>query len=214
MGDLTIGTKAVLSQSGSDEAVLSGDLTFPSGHIIQVVSNHDNAEFTFTMLDIGATAWDYGYGHAGTDYTGIDVTITPASTSNKLWVTGKIFISCGATNSYGSLRMKRAIGGSYETMSEANCPWHALKNTVHGASGQVGVAVIGNAFGDTGTPNEVTWGYLDSPNTTSAVTYRMNCLIEEDSANSTAYVNASAVQANNYGSRAGSSFMTVMEVAG
>ena len=38
MGDFTIGTKSVLSQSGSDEAVLSGDLVFPAGHIVQTTT--------------------------------------------------------------------------------------------------------------------------------------------------------------------------------
>ena len=41
MGDFTIGTKAVLSQSGSDEAVLSSDVnlgsaTFPAGMVRQI----------------------------------------------------------------------------------------------------------------------------------------------------------------------------------
>ena len=68
MGDLTIGTKAVLSQSGSDEAVIASavtgspaltltNATFPAGHVVQVVfSGLDPASTNTTVTTYQSTA--------------------------------------------------------------------------------------------------------------------------------------------------------------
>jgi hypothetical protein len=212
-------TSTVNMNAGSITSAVTGTLgsgiVFPAGHIVQVKSTHDKTQFSFSLSDIGNTYTSHGYGQAGTDYTGIDVTITPSSTSNKLLIWGKISIGMGTNSKYGSLRMKRSIGGVFPTFNEANNPWHTETGGTPGAATIVGISGMGQlSSASTQNIEETPFGYYDSPNTTSAVVYRMNILVEIDGGSGTAYINGSQYRSNDYGSHAGTSYMTVMEVVG
>jgi len=57
MGDFTIGTKAVFTQSGSDEPVLASTVTFPAGHIVAYKTEIYSADGS-NYLDPGsASTW-------------------------------------------------------------------------------------------------------------------------------------------------------------
>jgi len=192
---------------------LGSGVTFPSGHVLQVKSTHDKTLFSFSLSNIGNSYSSHGYGQAGTDYTGIDVTITPSSPISKLLIWGKISIGMGTANKYGSLRMKRSIGGVFPTFNEANSPWHTETTGTPGAASIVGISGMGQLESTSAQHIvETPFGYYDSPNTTSAVVYRMNILVESDGGGTTAYVNGNQYRSNDYGSFSGTSYMTVMEV--
>jgi len=211
MATLSVGGTTVFD--GSATQGLTTATTFPVGHVLQVKSTHDKTLVSFSLVDIGSTYTSNGYGEAGTDYTGIDVTITPSSTSNKILIWGKISIGMGVLSKYGVLRMKRSIGGVFPTFNEANNPWHTETSGTPGAGTTVGISGMGQ-LSSTSSQHvvETPFGYYDSPNTLSAVVYRMNILIETDGGVGTAYINGNQYRSNDYGSHAGTSYMAVMEV--
>jgi hypothetical protein len=55
MGDFTIGTKAVFTQSGSDEPVLASTVTFPAGHIVAYKTEIYSADGS-NYLDTGTNS--------------------------------------------------------------------------------------------------------------------------------------------------------------
>ena len=81
MGDFTIGTKAVLSQSGSDEAVLSSDLVFPAGHVIQCRAYESGAQTALTSASFNTG-----------DVVG-DWQFTPLLASSNILLTGYIVLA-------------------------------------------------------------------------------------------------------------------------
>ena len=187
----------------------------PTGHVVQTLSNHDKTEFSFTMQNVGNAYTSNGYGQAGTDYTGIDVTITPYSTTNKLFVFGKVSIGYGRGDVYGVMRMRKGGDGSFATMTEANCPWHKETSGTPGSGTLVGISLaqnIDNVASQTGV--DIPFGFLDSPASIAAITYRINFLIQRDtpSPHGNAEVNGNSYNGTDYGNVAGSSFMTVMEI--
>ena len=121
----------------------------------------------------------------------------------------------GIQTKYGVLRMKRSIGGTFPTFNEANSPWHTETDDVSGNKALVGISALGNIESSSEQfVQEVPFGYLDSPNTTSAVKYRLNMLIEKDSGSTVGVVNGNVYMNNDYGSHSGTSYMVVMEVKG
>jgi len=220
MPDLKMGTpgKSVLSESGGSISWGTGAPTveksmFPTGTVLRVVHSFDNTPRTVTLYDIGNIYTNYGMDHAGHDLTSLDVTITPLLSTNKMYIQGKV--SFGAYSAiYGVLRMYRSIAGVFPAKSATNQPWHSTTSGQAGAKGFVGLETI--------TMNDaaVQWqtvpahfAYLDSPNTTEEVKYRLNILAEADST-TTAYINRAYYQSNDYGATGTTSYLTVMEIAG
>ena len=107
-----------------------------------------------------------------TSYTQIDgyvVTITPASTSSKIYVTGSVHFDSGGNGNNISLAIYRKIGsGSYAS-------------PINYATG------YDQASASSRTNNVVpAWPYIDSPNTTSELTY---AFFAKTSVNDTIYCN-------------------------
>jgi len=117
----------------------------PAGSVIQTVS------VTKTDSFIGSTlgAW--------TDITGMTASITPTSSTSKILV--QIFMQ----------------GGSYDGIEKAS--WRLVRDSTPIDIGDA-AGSRPQATGDQGGPNQY-WpaytgtGYLDSPSTTSAVTYKV-----------------------------------------
>jgi len=117
----------------------------------------------------------YSLGTTGTwtDITGLSVAITPSSTSNKILV--GINLSLGAsmasTNVFRILRDATpiSVGDADGIRRQATIGWYTgtSATAVHGA---------------------VSYNYLDSPSTTSSVTYKVQVNIE----NATFYLNRSS----------------------
>lgn len=149
------------------------------GTVLQVVSTTKTDAFSTTSA-------------TPTDITGLSVSITPSSTTSKVLV----IVSMAAANSAAAgnlVQMVRdsTVIGSSTAGSTVNGFWSGDLYTF-GYTGAVAVPITGTV--------------LDSPSTTSAVTYK----VQVQTASGTLYVNRRA--ANDYYGQA--STITVMEIAG
>ena len=149
------------------------------GKILQVVSTTKNDTFTTNSEN------DY------VDITGLSVAITPVATSSKILVLWHIAGSSGNNNT--GMTRYRAFRGS---------------TAISVGSGQGSRTVITGTFRDTynnqgiGTED----GHIvDSPNTTSAVTYKIGT-------QGPAYINRSLYNENNDNGKTSASTITVMEI--
>ena len=197
---------------GTGTTIASG-VTFPAGSVLRVVNTFDNTPRTVTLTNIGNNYTNYGMDHAGHDLTSLDVTITPLLSTNKMYIQGKVSFSAYSAI-YGVLRMYRSIGGTFPAKSAANQPWHSTTSGA-AAKGFVGLEAITM---NEGSPSQwqtipTHFAYLDSPNTESEIVYRLNIVAEADST-TTAYINRSHYQINDYGATGTTSYLTVMEIAG
>ena len=180
----TTGNAAIeLTVPGTGNATLLTSAT-NTGKILQVVQTVKTDQFTSTA---------YAY----TDITGMSVSITPASASNKILVSFELQVG-GAANTYASFRLLRDsthIGVS--TVTDTNWRVGTLGSLSHENSYQLE---------NTGT------SFLDSPNTTSAITYKLQ---QSSYYNRTISINvptSTSTAANSY-TATGISTITVMEVA-
>ena len=166
---------AALNVSGngsSGQALLSdGDGTMSWG------SSGGIAQFKHTQVSTQQT-------HASSSYTtltGVTATLTPASTSSKVYVMFGIHGKLEGSNRGWRVKIQRVIGGSATDVFEE--------------ADQKAVYVNGTSAQWYG---RVPYAYLDSPNTTSAVTYQAQV-----------YTDGNATV--NYNT-AGASYVTIMEV--
>jgi hypothetical protein len=105
------------------------------------------------------------------NYTGVgdviisdlNTTITPRSTSSKIKITYCITYE---TYHETTFRLYRNIGGAGDTLIGLN---------VNDTNYWSGVWITGYDVDNASTPRTATLIYLDSPNTTSAVTYKLSC---------------------------------------
>jgi len=165
----------------------SGVLSFSAvgaaaGQVIQVVSTTKTDVFGL----LGTSTF--------TDITGLSVSITPSSASNKILVLVNVASGQSATsvNAFRLVRGATAIGGGTASGSRQSAF----------ATGQ-GV--------DTNGQFSSSFNYLDSPSTTSSTTYKIQMIC-----NDTAGVNQTRLDTDisaSYGSRT-SSTITVMEIKG
>jgi hypothetical protein len=151
--------------------------TLPTGSVLQVVSTAKTDAFSTSSSTF-------------VDLTGMSVSITPSSSSSKIMVFCNMPIvgtdaSSGAgfaLNRNGTL-INQGTGGTSQNVI-AVCYWIATNNTYGGTS----------------------FSYLDSPATTSVLTYKIQMLA---SSSTTVYINRRASDTY-FGS---SSTITVMEIA-
>ena len=129
------------------------------------------------------------------DVTGLSVDITPTSSSNKVLVTVSIALSSNQSNNYTYGILKR---GSTQ-LAEASAANNRLRPTF-----------VAYNINEGSTEHRV-FTFLDSPNTTSATTYKMQV---QCSSSGNAYVNRSHRDLDQVSIDARtSSTITVMEVA-
>ena len=168
----------------SDGSTTISNLSGGVGKILQVKQTVKTDQFT-------STAYDY------TDVTGMSVSITPASASNKILINFELQVG-GTANSYAAFRLLRDsthIGVS--TVTDTDWKVATLGSLSHENSYQLE---------NTGT------SFLDSPNTTSAITYKLQV---SSYSNRTMSLNYPWNTGNSSGSytATGISTITVMEVA-
>ena len=179
----TTGNAALdLTVPGTASATL--DTLGRAGNILQVISTTKTDQFT-------STAYDF------TDVTGMSVSITPASASNKILINFELQVG-GTANNYAAFRLLRDsthIGVS--TVTDTDWKVATLGSLSHENSYQLE---------NTGT------SFLDSPNTTSAITYKLQV---SSYSNRTVSINYPTSTGNSAGSytATGISTITVMEVA-
>ena len=168
----------------SDGSTTISNLSGGVGKILQVKQTVKTDQFT-------STAYDY------TDVTGMSVSITPASASNKILINFELQVG-GAANNYASFRLLRDsthIGVS--TVTDTDWRVATTGSLSHENSYQLE---------NTGT------SFLDSPNTTSAITYKLQVSSYSNRTMSLNYPTSTGNSSGSY-TATGISTITVMEVA-
>ncbi len=175
--------------SGALPAIDGSALTgISGGKVLQVVSTTKTDEWSTTSTSY-------------VDVTGLSVTITPTSATSKILVTVQVAMggSESSTWSGGQMRLYRdatSIGESTAT------------------TGSTAGANFGSGSGQHTRDIYATWtaggGFLDSPSTTTATTYKVK-LAAVNYGSTTVYLNRAGTSTNNF-SGVGSSTITVMEI--
>ena len=162
--------------------------TFPAGHILQTLSGVKTNTFT--------TQAGYNDGSGGDTIPGLSVTITPASTSNKILVTTHL-------NGAHAFNTNRVIATLYRGTTKIAV----------GDSAGVRQQVTGGFAGAHATiiHNPITITFLDSPSSTSALTYTWKIGTH---GSGTAYVNRSEADGNETEGGRTMSAITVQEIQG
>ena len=162
------------------------DANAPSGSIIQVVQTVKT-----NLFSTASTSW--------VDWPGMSATITPNSNTSKFLVTLTSAVSNDTDNCFQYVKLQR--NGSDIALGDS--------------SGSATRCWIDGAFGGTGTGSfffttqkSLTGSFLDSPNTSSAITYKLQVI---RTANGTAYFGRSSDVADQNRSSI-PSVLTIMEI--
>lgn len=190
-GDIIIGQMVTVEYDGANFQMIcptapgGGGGGTVTGAILQVIS----ATLTTTFSATTAQA-------AFTDVTGLEVTITPASNTNKILVMWDVPAAVSSSGDNGFLRIIRDI--TPICIGDANGSHTQASNTIL------------RYTADAGSITQASNSYLDSPATVAAVTYKVQ--IANNDGSSTIYVNQTSTDSNSafYGRCA--STLTVMEV--
>ena len=179
-----------LTQVIGDGLATSG---LPTGSVLQVLQGVK----TDTFVSSG-TVDDQ-------DVTGLTVSITPRSTSSKILVICNLGIAAENAEG-GATKLKRTIGGTSTQLSLADTAGSRSRGSF-----------AGSAYRGTDTPNSHLLQqrsqhltYLDSPSTTSAVTYG----VQVSSITVGTYINRSGTDNDAKDTYRGVSYITVMEIQG
>mgnify|MGYP001222275126 CR=1 FL=1 len=164
----------------------SGNLSFAgTGKILQVVQTVKKDRFT-------------AQSQTPVDITGLSVSITPSSASNKILVHSSVYVCANAI--YYAMRLARDSDNTI------------FIGDVNGSNTSQTRATFGGYMASTLDTQTIVTSYLDSPNTTSATTYKMQ--VYSPYASSYVVGINSTVALDNYGYVTnGTSSITVMEVA-
>ena len=181
-----ITTGGVILPSGINNTSISNVTSLPAaistGKVLQVVSTHKSDAFTTTSTSF-------------TDITGLSVTITPSSSSNKILVSYDITGSEDVDANRFYLRLLRGA-------------------TVIGGGDSAGSRFSG--IGGFGTHNNtiqsgnVSGTFLDSPSTTSATTYKIQCSCT--AGGNTGFINRTESDSDESGQIRSASNITVYEI--
>ena len=180
------GTTAQWVSAVGEIALTSADL--PAGTVLQVVSTTKTDIYSASVTDPNFTS----------NVTGLEASITPRSTSSKILV--QVSISGARDGNYVIVvpRLMRdstpiGIATSAGSRTAATSP----QIIVSGATANIGVANI---------------NFLDSPNTTSSITYGVQ--LAGVGSTHTVFVNRGATDFDNSNYARGISTITLMEIAG
>jgi len=184
------------------------------GKVLQVVSTTFRGTASGTNRNSGNTGTTGGYSEAGVDWSDLDTSITPSATNSKILVLINAFFSMSSA-SFGVYRVKRGINGVTPALASSD-PYIANpsgigSNTIAGSK----IDETWNMSPNGWTSYNFDFNFLDSPNTTNAVVYRINTNFESDVASPkthTIYLNRTYYSSNDYGTRYGVSTVTLMEV--
>tara|TARA_A100001388_G_scaffold213161_1_gene163580 strand:+ start:1775 stop:2377 length:603 start_codon:yes stop_codon:yes gene_type:complete len=133
--------------------------------------------------------------------TGMTVSITPSSSSNKILVQGKVAIGGSSETDRSGFRLVRMVSGAsdvYPFIADA------ASNRARFTSGPTGSY---NQF--VNTVVETPFFFLDSPSTTSAVSYKIECY----HAAGNLFINRSSEDQDSANNGRGTSIIVAMEVA-
>tara|TARA_R100001126_G_scaffold8648_1_gene4401 strand:- start:40 stop:579 length:540 start_codon:yes stop_codon:yes gene_type:complete len=133
----------------------------------------------------------------------LSVSITPSSSSNKMLVSFVLFGDCRGNDYSHYFRVKRAISGGSTTFITASDQGNR--------TGTLFIGGMGNDSTGGSTPTQITMSdYLDSPSTTSAITYTVQ---HTSHGSQIFHLNRSEDTANQDAHEDGISWLTIKEVA-
>ena len=184
----TTGNAAIeLTVPGTGSATLLTSAS-STGKILQVKQTVKTDQFTSTA---------YAY----TDITGMSVSITPASASNKILINFELQVG-GTANNYASFRLLR-------DSTHIGVPTGSGLLGGSSRNGTLGSLSHENSYQleNTGT------SFLDSPNTTSAITYKLQTSAYENRTISINVPTSTNTSGSTTYTATGISTITVMEVA-
>ena len=180
-----LGVETLQHTNGTTAAEIKSDGTFyPAGGVVQVKQSSTTSQYSFTSTAL-----------AGEDLSGLSVTITPKSSNSKILVSGTI-----------------TVGGS------GNNPKHIklLRDTTELGGQDNGSRPGGIIHTYAGEGSDPTYKlqtfhfeYLDSPSTTSQITYKLKGMLDAG----TGYINRTGAHTDNTSSGNGWSAITVKEIA-
>ena len=172
--------------------VAPGDIVYSPGSVIQVIQNHTYSQ--------SATSFPASY----TTYTNIPeltASITPKSASSKILIEVRWF---GEFN---------AVGVTWDSVWNIKRGTTLIGRDTWLTDRHVGLAVSSTSYTSadaSSTPEMAYFNYLDSPNTTSTITY--NACITSGNQSGTVYTNRT-VGYTSGGHEAGTSSVTLWEIA-
>ena len=180
----TLKTNTIQAATGTSLNIASGHVLNAPGHVIQTVSS--------TLTSVAS-----GSGTSVVD-TGLTATITPSSTSSKINVSG--YITLGTSSFYVYCYLVRGSSQIFLGDAAGSRPRVTIGAPMYAGGNEV--------YAFEPTPFQ----FLDSPNTTSATTYKIQ--IRSYTAAQTWYVNRTHSDRDNaeYEPR-GTSVITLMEIA-
>jgi hypothetical protein len=155
MSEVSLGKLRGLPINNNIVTVPSGHTLYAPGHVIQVVQAVKTDTFSTSSTSF-------------TDVTGLSATITPKSSSSKILVTGDFYFG---TTSGGFSAHAQLVRGS--------TPIYVGSTTSPAVSATSSVRPFTGAPFQRATPV-----FLDSPNTTTATTYKVQTRIGTSGANS------------------------------
>jgi hypothetical protein len=186
MSELAVGSLKGLAANAFKIEVASGSQIVQPGAILQVVSTTKTDTFSASVGGGGTVA-----------VTGMSATITPSSTSSKILVFTNLNVATDSgTNSISHI-VKR--NGTPIGVGDAA----SSRTQITGSSGT----------GQNYLQNNSSSNVLDSPSTTSAVTYSVD-IHNTRGAGVTLYANRTALDTNSSDYTRAASSITLMEVAG
>ena len=172
----TLRTSKILPLKGENVVALPG-------HVIQVVSSTMTSTASATGLDVVDS--------------GLAATITPTSTTSKIYING--YITLGTSSFFVYCYLVRGSTQIFKGDSASNRPTPTVANTQH---------MTGN---DIYNFEAVPFQFLDSPSTTSATTYKIQI---RHYTTGTWYVNRTHADRDNAGYEPrGTSVITLTEIA-
>ena len=153
----------------------------PSNTIVQVVQTFKN---NTDSTSSGSFA----------DISGFTVSITPSATSSKILYSGHLYL--GFSGAEGNFRLTRTVGGTATEIGNSS----VVDDDADGAF----------AIGGGSQYTPATFSFLDSPNTTSATTYKMQWKVESSH---TFYLNRCVWDTDNSGYQRTVSMIMAQEVS-
>ena len=161
------------------------DLGLPAGSVLQVVQTVKTDTFSTSSTSF-------------TDVTGLSVSITPSSASNKILVFMDVKLASDS-NVANFVRLMRSSTAIYIGDAE-----NSRQRCTYSNGDDPSNQFIFQGFGI----------FLDSPNTTSATTYKIQMLSEPTPNTGTVYLNRNGDDPSTADSARTASSITVIEIAG
>lgn len=198
IADHANGNSAITIDSSGNTSIPSGRVLNAPGHILQVAQGKFLGNET-------SNATDY------VDITNLTATLTPSAATSKFLITFHVNASAN-DNQRGGIRVVRSIGGgSFSTFDLPDFSAGSLGGATTSQGNRFRAHSIFTGRGSNLPNDTTTMTLFDHPNTTSAVTYKVQGVVE---GSSYMYINTFQTFTDASTVFAPISTLTLMEVAG